>query len=95
MRAQALIVFPGGYGTLDELFETLTLIQTGKIKPMPVLLFGKDFWRKLLNFDLLVEEGVISPEDLNIFSFVDRAEEAAELVFEHINQTIRPEPTAK
>lgn len=88
MRAQALVVFPGGYGTLDELFETLTLIQTKKIKPLPVLLFGKDFWQKLINFDFLVEEGVISPEDLNIFRFVDSAEEAADIIFDYFN---RPE----
>ena len=80
MRAQALIAFPGGFGTLDELFETLTLIQTKKIKPLPVLLFGREFWQKLINFDYLVEEGVISPEDLNIFKFVETAEEAAEIV---------------
>lgn len=80
MRAQALIAFPGGFGTLDELFETLTLIQTKKIKPLPVLLFGREFWQKLINFDFLVDEGVISPEDLNIFKFVETAEEAAEIV---------------
>ncbi len=80
MRAQALIAFPGGFGTLDELFETLTLIQTKKIKPLPVLLFGREFWQKLINFDFLVDEGVISPDDLNIFKFVDTAEEAAEIV---------------
>ncbi|MFH0782614.1 MAG: TIGR00730 family Rossman fold protein [Pseudomonadota bacterium] len=80
MRAQALIAFPGGFGTLDELFETLTLIQTKKIKPLPVLLFGREFWQKLINFDFLVEEGVVSPEDLNIFKYVETAEEAAEIV---------------
>ncbi len=80
MRAQALIAFPGGFGTLDELFETLTLIQTKKIKPLPVLLFGREFWQKLINFEFLVEEGVISPEDLDIFKFVETAEEAAEIV---------------
>ena len=85
MRSQALVAFPGGYGTLDELFETLTLIQTKKIKPLPVLLFCKDFWQKLINFDFLVEEGVISPEDLNIFRFVDSAEEAADIIFNHFN----------
>ena len=88
MRAQALVAFPGGYGTLDELFETLTLIQTRKIKPLPVLLFGKDFWQKLINFDFLAEEGDISPEDLNIFRFVDSAEEAADIIFDYFN---RPE----
>lgn len=80
MRAQALVAFPGGFGTLDELFETLTLIQTKKINPLPVLLFGRDFWQKLINFDFLVEEGVIAPEDLDIFQFVDSAEEAAQII---------------
>ncbi len=80
MRAQALVAFPGGFGTLDELFETLTLIQTKKIKPLPVILFGREFWQKLINFDFLVEEGVISPEDLGIFKYVETAEEAAEIV---------------
>lgn len=83
MRAQALIAFPGGFGTLDELFETLTLIQTKKIKPLPVLLFGREFWQKLINFDFLVEEGVISPEDLEIFKFVETAEEAVAIVEKH------------
>ncbi len=80
MRAQALIAFPGGFGTLDELFETLTLVQTKKIRPLPILLFGREFWQKLINFDFLVEEGVISPEDLDIFKYVETAEEAAEIV---------------
>jgi len=80
MRAQALIAFPGGFGTLDELFETLTLIQTKKIKALPVLLFGREFWQKLINFEFLVDEGVISPEDLHIFQYVETAEEAAAIV---------------
>ncbi len=80
MRAQALIAFPGGFGTLDELFETLTLVQTKKINPLPILLFGRQFWQKLINFDFLVEEGVISPADLDIFKYVETAEEAAEIV---------------
>ena len=84
MRAQALVAFPGGFGTMDELFETLTLIQTKKITPLPVLLFGKEFWERLLNFDFLVSEGVISEEDVNIFSFVETAEEAAEVIYQHI-----------
>ncbi|MDK9706983.1 MAG: TIGR00730 family Rossman fold protein [Desulforhopalus sp.] len=80
MRAQALIAFPGGFGTLDELFETLTLVQTKKIQPLPILLFGREFWQKLINFDFLVEEGVISPGDLDIFKFVETAEEAVDIV---------------
>lgn len=76
MRAKALVVFPGGFGTLDELFETLTLIQTGKIDPMPVLLFDEEYWRRIVNFDAMVEEGVISASDLDIFRFVESAEEA-------------------
>jgi len=84
MRAQALVVFPGGFGTMDELFETLTLIQTKKIVPLPVLLFGREFWDKLLNFDFLVSEGVISPGDIDIFKFVETAEEAAEIIQHHV-----------
>jgi uncharacterized protein (TIGR00730 family) len=76
IRARALVTFPGGFGTLDELFEALTLIQTAKIKPMPVLLFGGDFWRKAINFEALVEEGTISANDLNLFTYVESAEEA-------------------
>lgn len=76
MRAKALVACPGGFGTLDELFETLTLIQTKKIKPMPVLLLGEAFWKGIINFDALVDEGVISETDLELFQFVDTAEEA-------------------
>jgi uncharacterized protein (TIGR00730 family) len=76
MRAVALVVFPGGYGTLDELFEVLTLIQTKKVKPMPVLLFGRDYWERLINFPMMVEEGVIAPKDIEIFQYVDTAEQA-------------------
>ncbi len=76
LRARALVCFPGGYGTMDELFETLTLIQTGKIKPFPVLLFGRDWWSRIINFEAMVEEEVISPDDLQIFRFVETAEEA-------------------
>ena len=75
MRARALVVFPGGYGTLDELFETLTLIQTRKIKPVPVILVGKDYWMKVFDPDFLVAEGVIDPEDRNLFWFSETAEE--------------------
>jgi uncharacterized protein (TIGR00730 family) len=80
MRAKSLVAFPGGFGTMDELFETLTLIQTRKIKPIPVLLFGKDFWKKIINFSALVEEGVVAEKDLNIFQFVETAEDAWEII---------------
>jgi uncharacterized protein (TIGR00730 family) len=80
LRARAVAVFPGGFGTFDEMFELLTLIQTGKIKPMPVLLFGKDFWNKVVNFAALVDEGVISERDLDLFTFVETAEEAWAIV---------------
>ena len=76
MRAVALTVFPGGFGTLDELFEILTLIQTRKIAPIPVLLFGREYWERIINFSALVEEGVIDRSDLELFSFVETAEEA-------------------
>lgn len=80
MRAQALVVFPGGFGTLDELFETLTLVQTGKIKPLPILLFGKSYWEKVINFHTLVEEGMIAEDDLHLFEYVETAEEAWEVI---------------
>ena len=80
LHARALAAFPGGFGTFDELFELLTLIQTGKIKPIPVLLFGREFWNRVVNFEALVEEGVISPRDLEIFTFVETAEEAWKIV---------------
>ncbi len=76
MRAKALVAFPGGFGTFDELFEVLCLIQTGKIKPIPVLLFGREYWERVVDFAGLVDEGVIDPDDLEIFSFVETAEEA-------------------
>ena len=80
LRARALAAFPGGFGTFDELFELLTLIQTGKIKPIPVLLFGREFWEKVVNFQALVDEGVVSQRDLGIFTYVETAEEAWDVV---------------
>jgi len=76
MRARTLVAFPGGYGTLDELFETLTLIQTGKVRRIPVLLFGREFWERVIDFQVLVDEGTIAPQDLDLFRYVDTAEEA-------------------
>jgi len=80
MRAKALVAFPGGFGTLDELFETLTLIQTQKVAAIPVLLFGKQFWDRVINFNTLVEEGTISAEDLDLFRYVETAEDAWEII---------------
>jgi len=82
MRAKALVAFPGGFGTFDELFETLTLIQTKKIRAVPILLFGRAYWQKILNFDAMVEEGMIAAADLNLFRYVETAEEANQAVYE-------------
>jgi uncharacterized protein (TIGR00730 family) len=76
MRARAVCVFPGGFGTLDEMFESLTLIQTRRMAPIPFLLFGKAFWERIINWQALAEAGVISPDDLKLFQFVETAEEA-------------------
>lgn len=75
LRARAVAVFPGGFGTLDEFFEVLTLIQTERVEPMPILLFGREFWEKMINFDALAKGGTISPSDLDLFKFVETAEE--------------------
>jgi len=80
MRASALVAFPGGFGTLDELFETLTLIQTRKVQPVPVVLFGSDFWHRLIDFDVLVEEGAISAEDLDLFKIMDDVNQAWDFI---------------
>ena len=80
LRARALAIFPGGFGTMDELFESLTLIQTGRMEQVPVLLFGRDYWTRLVDWDMLVEIGTISPEDLNLFRFVETAEEALDVI---------------
>ena len=71
MRAKALVAFPGGFGTLDELFEVITLVQTRKAKPVPIVLFGSSYWKRLFNFEVLIEEGAISPDDLKLFQYVD------------------------
>ena len=76
MRAQAICIFPGGFGTMDEMFEALTLIQTGRMKPVPFLLFGRAFWEGVINWQALAEAGVISAGDLDLFAFVETAEEA-------------------
>jgi len=76
MRARAVAVFPGGFGTFDEMFELLTLIQTGKMKPIPVMLFGKEFWTRVIDFGALAREGVISPADLELITWCETAEDA-------------------
>jgi uncharacterized protein (TIGR00730 family) len=80
IRARAVAVFPGGFGTFDECFELLTLIQTRKINPLPILFFGRDFWQRVINFEALVDEGVIAPDDLKLFHFVETADEAWDYV---------------
>ncbi len=83
MRARAVVCFPGGFGTLDELFETLTLIQTGKMEPIPVVLFDSAFWRRLVDFDLLMEAGLVSAGDCRHCTFVDSADAAWAVIAEH------------
>ncbi len=80
MRAKALVAFPGGLGTLDELFEVITLVQTKKAKPVPIILFGSDYWKRLINLDVLIEEGAISPEDLNLLQYVDDPKVAWDII---------------
>ena len=80
LRARAVAVFPGGFGTFDEMFELLTLIQTKKIKPMPIMLFGREYWERVINFQALVEEGVVADKDLDLFRIVETAEEAWDYV---------------
>ena len=80
MRAKALVVFPGGFGTMDELFEVLTLVQTGKAKGVPIVLFGSDFWSRMLNFDVMIEYGTISPNDVKLFHITDDVHEACRLI---------------
>jgi uncharacterized protein (TIGR00730 family) len=93
LRAKALVAFPGGYGTFDELFEVLTLIQTRKIKPMPVILVGKEYWSRAVDFDFMVAEGVIDPEDRELFWFAETAEEVWNGILkwhEECGQPLRP-----
>jgi uncharacterized protein (TIGR00730 family) len=80
MRAKALVAFPGGFGTLDELFEVMTLVQTRKARPVPILLFGTDFWKRLIDMDVLVQEGTISEEDLKLFHYVDTPKAAWQII---------------
>ena len=89
IRAKALVAFPGGFGTLDELFETLTLIQTGKVTGVSVVLVGRTFWDRLINWQMLVEEGLISQQDREMFRYVETAQEAWDVIAK--NHTVRPQ----
>ena len=94
MRAKALVALPGGFGTFDELFETLTLIQTGKVPKVPVVLLGRSFWERIVDFDGMVDEGVISPEDLALFSYAETAQQAWQQISE-FHATSGHEPPAE
>jgi uncharacterized protein (TIGR00730 family) len=83
MRAKAIVVFPGGFGTLDEMFESLTLIQTRRMEPVPFLLFGSEFWSKVIDFEELANEGTIAPEDLSLLHHVDTADAGWEIIRGH------------
>jgi uncharacterized protein (TIGR00730 family) len=85
LRARAVAIFPGGFGTLDEFFETLTLIQTGRMDRIPVLLFGFEFWKKVIDFQALADAGTIGPDDPNLFTVVDSAEEGWNVIRDHYN----------
>jgi uncharacterized protein (TIGR00730 family) len=93
MRANALAIFPGGFGTMDELFEILTLQQTRKAPRAPVVLFGEAYWRRIVNFDALVEEGMISSEDLALFAYAETAEEGWERLVQSGLQAHSPPPS--
>ena len=80
MRARALVAFPGGFGTMDELFEVLTLVQTGKKRRLPIILFGRKYWNDVMNFRNMAKWGYISYEDLDLFKFADTAEEAWKII---------------
>ncbi|MDX2484712.1 MAG: LOG family protein [Pseudodonghicola sp.] len=97
MRAKALVAFPGGFGTLDELFEVLTLVQTGKVPRLPIVLFGPDFWSRAVDFDFLVAEGMIAPQDRQLFTLVETADQAiAALVgFYHDQPPDAPQPDSE
>jgi uncharacterized protein (TIGR00730 family) len=80
MRAKALVAFPGGFGTLDELFEVITLVQTKKAKPVPIVLFGSAYWKRLVNLQVLVDEGAIAPEDLDLVHYADEPQAAWDFI---------------
>jgi uncharacterized protein (TIGR00730 family) len=94
--AKAVVVFPGGYGTFDELFEVLTLVQTGKItKDMPIVLFGKDYWNEVVNFEALARHGVINPEDVNLMHRTDSVDDAYDYLLRHLSGEALANPGPK
>ena len=95
MRSIALVCFPGGFGTLDELFETMTLVQNGKSRKRPILLFGREFWERLIDFHYLVETGMISAADLHLFHYVETAEEAWDILSTHYGFDLPPTKTGE
>ena len=92
LRARAVAVFPGGFGTFDEMFELLTLIQTGKVRPLPILLFGREFWKRVVDFEALVDEGVIAPHDLDLIHWTENAQEAWDFVVDYYADHPQPVP---
>jgi uncharacterized protein (TIGR00730 family) len=86
MRAKALVVFPGGFGTLDELFDALTLRQTGRMQALPILLYGRDYWRRVIDFDFLADEGVVADRDLAMFQYVESPQEARDVISRYHEQ---------
>jgi uncharacterized protein (TIGR00730 family) len=95
LRARAVAVFPGGYGTFDEMFELLTLVQTGKVRPLPILLFGRDYWNRVVNFQAMVEEGVIAPHDLDLIRWCEEADEAWDFVTSFYAEHPSPQPVVR
>ncbi len=91
MRAKAMVAFPGGFGTMDELFEALTLIQTRRMQPIPIVLFGRDYWRRIVDWELFVEEGTISPDDLGLIQYAETAAECWQII-QDFWQKAAPEP---
>ena len=90
LRARAMVAFPGGYGTMDELFEALCLVQTGKMPKMPIVLVGKEWWSRVIDWDFLVDEGVIDPDDLELFAMVDTAQEAVDTIYAFYGGVVPP-----
>jgi hypothetical protein len=83
MRAKAIAIFPGGFGTLDEFFESVTLIQTKRMAPIPLILFGEEFWRRIVDFEALADFGTIAPDDLQLLHFVETADQAWKIIADH------------